>query len=170
MGEKLKDRAPEDLPGPGNYDYKSKIQEGPAYSLYPKRDTKYNDNPGPGQYEHSDVKGKGVKIGEKLKDRAPEDLPGPGNYDQQTKIGEGPKYSMYDKRDQKYNDNPGPGQYEASESKRKPITIGEKLKERAPEDMPGPGNYDQKSKIQEGPQYSIYGRRDDKYNDNPGPG
>ena len=54
---------------------------------------------------------------------------------------------MYEKRDTKFNDNPGPGQYEASESKWKPISMGEKLKERAPEDLPGPGNYELKSKI-----------------------
>ncbi|MBK8156552.1 MAG: hypothetical protein IPK55_11420 [Streptococcus sp.] len=47
-----------------------------------KRDNKYNDNPGPGQYEAQEFKAKGIKMGEKLKDRAPEDLPGPGNYDQ----------------------------------------------------------------------------------------
>ena len=116
-----------------------------------KRDGKYNDNPGPGQYEAQEFKPKGIKMGEKLKDRAPEDLPGPGNYDQRGLVGEGPKYSMYEKRDTKFNDNPGPGQYEASQEKRKPVTMGEKLRDRAPEDLPGPGNYDLKSKIQEGP-------------------
>ncbi len=90
-------------------------------------------------------------MGTKLKDRDAEDLPGPGNYDHKTKVGEGPKYSMYDRRDDKYNDNPGPGQYEASEKKGKGVRIGERLKDRAPEHQPGPGNYEQKSKIQEGP-------------------
>ncbi|MBK8156550.1 MAG: hypothetical protein IPK55_11410 [Streptococcus sp.] len=75
MGEKLKERDPEDLPGPGNYELKSKIQEGPQYSMLAKRDNKYNDNPGPGQYEAQEFKAKGIKMGEKLKDRAPEDLP-----------------------------------------------------------------------------------------------
>ncbi|MBK8156549.1 MAG: hypothetical protein IPK55_11405 [Streptococcus sp.] len=51
----------------------------------------------------------GNQNGEKLKDRAPEDLPGPGNYDQKGLVGDGPKYSMFEKRDTKYNDNPGPG-------------------------------------------------------------
>ena len=49
---------------------------------------------------------------------------------------------MYDKRDQKYNDNPGPGAYEASEEKRRPVTMGQKLRDRAPEELPGPGNYE----------------------------
>ncbi|MBK8156555.1 MAG: hypothetical protein IPK55_11435 [Streptococcus sp.] len=51
MGEKLKERDPEDLPGPGNYELKSKIQEGPQYSVGGKIESKFNDNPGPGQYE-----------------------------------------------------------------------------------------------------------------------
>ncbi len=109
-------------------------------------------------------------MGEKLKQRGPEDLPGPGNYEAGTKVGEGPKYTMGDKRDDRYNENPGPGQYEADELRAKGLTMGGKIQDRAPEDLPGPGNYDQRSKVGEGPKYSMYDRRDDKYNDNPGPG
>ncbi|MBK8156553.1 MAG: hypothetical protein IPK55_11425 [Streptococcus sp.] len=39
MGEKLKERDPEDLPGPGNYELKSKIQEGPQYQCSPREIT-----------------------------------------------------------------------------------------------------------------------------------
>ena len=115
--------------------------------MYAKRDDKILDTPGPGQYEHKKYKGRGVKMGEKLKDRAPEDLPGPGNYEAGSKVGEGPKYSMYDRRGEKYNDNPGPGQYEAKETKGKGVRIGEKLKDKGIEDAPGPGNYEAASKI-----------------------
>ncbi|MBK8156551.1 MAG: hypothetical protein IPK55_11415 [Streptococcus sp.] len=41
------------------------------------------------------------------------------------------------KRDNKYNDNPGPGQYEAQEQS-KGNQNGRKAKDRAPEDLPGP--------------------------------
>jgi hypothetical protein len=36
MGEKLKDRAPEELPGPGNYDQRTLVGEGPKYSMFEK--------------------------------------------------------------------------------------------------------------------------------------
>ena len=115
MGEKLRSKDPEDMPGPGNYESKSHAQDGPKYSMQDRRDQKYNENPGPGQYEAKDFKAPGVKIGEKLRSKEPEDQPGPGNYDQRSKLTEGPKYSMQSKRDTKYNQNPGPGQYEAGE-------------------------------------------------------
>ena len=90
---------------------------------------------------------KGWTMGAKLKEREKEELPGPGKYEQRSKLGEGPHYSMYDKRETKYNDNPGPGAYEASEEKRRPVTMGTKLRDKAPEELPGPGNYEQRSKI-----------------------
>ena len=49
---------------------------------------------------------------------------------------------MYPKRDEKYNDNPGPGQYEASEEKVKGISMGERMRSKDPEELPGPGNYE----------------------------
>ena len=48
MGEKLQSRDPEDMPGPGNYEQKDGVGEGPHYSMQSKRDGRYNENPGPG--------------------------------------------------------------------------------------------------------------------------
>ena len=77
---------------------------------------------------------------------------------------------MYDKRGDKYNNNPGPGTYESKEERMQGVKIGEKLRNREPEDQPGPGNYEMQSKIAEGPKYSIMSKRGQKYNNNPGPG
>ena len=38
------------------------------------------------------------------------------------------------------------------------------------EDLPAPGQYEARSTIQEGPQYSIYQKRDQKIEQTPGPG
>ena len=170
IGQRLKDRAPEDMPGPGNYTDKSYLVEGPQYSIYQKREGKIEQTPGPGDYEDMKKESKGVTIGERLRDRAPEELPGPGNYDQKSHIVEGPQYSIYQKRDQKIEQTPGPGDYEDLKEQKKGVTIGERLRDKAPEEMPGPGNYDQKSHIVEGPQYSMYQKRDGKIEQTPGPG
>ena len=130
MGGKLKNKDPEDLPGPGNYEQKAKLGEGPHYSMYDRRDEKYNDNPGPGSYEALEGKIKGLTMGGKLRDREPEDQPGPGNYELSSKIVEGPQYSMGDRHDQKISDTPGPGTYEAQGIKIKGVTMGGKLKNR----------------------------------------
>ena len=170
MGSKLKKKEAEDLPGPGNYVQPSKLGEGPHYSMYDRRDEKYNDNPGPGSYEALQNKIKGLTMGGKLRDRDPEELPGPGNYEISSRIVEGPQYSMGDRQDQKISDTPGPGTYEAKGLKAKGVSMGAKLKEREKEELPGPGNYEQRSKLGEGPHYSMYDKRETKYNDNPGPG
>ena len=130
MGGKTRAKEPEDLPGPGNYEDKNKKfgGEGPQYSMYPKRDEKYNDNPGPGQYEASEEKQKGISMGERVRAREADELPGPGNYEEKGKIGkDGPQYSMGNRRPEKYNDNPGPGQYEEHRKRTKGVKIGEKL-------------------------------------------
>ncbi|MBK8156470.1 MAG: hypothetical protein IPK55_10980 [Streptococcus sp.] len=54
---------------------------------------------------------------------------------------------------------PGPGEYELKEEGGKGVTIGERLKERKPEDLPAPGQYEIKSRIIEGPQYSVGEKR-----------
>ena len=89
-------------------------------------------------------------------ERAPEDVPAPGQYELKSKIIEGPHYSMGVKRDDDIEQTPGPGEYEAPEEKKKGMTIGERMVEREIEDAPAPGAYDLKSKMVEGPQYSIY--------------
>ena len=44
----------------------------------------------------------------------------------------------------KIEQTPGPGDYEDLKEQPKGVTIGGRLKDRAPEDMPGPGNYTEK--------------------------
>ena len=86
MGGKLKNREQEEMPGPGNYEQKTKLGEGPHYSMYDKRDQRYNDNPGPGTYEASSEKRRAMTMGGKLRDKEADEVPGPGNYDQRSKI------------------------------------------------------------------------------------
>ena len=63
MGTKLRDKDPEELPGPGNYEMGSKIVEGPQYSMGDRRDQRISDTPGPGTYEAKGLKAKGVSMG-----------------------------------------------------------------------------------------------------------
>jgi len=170
IGQKIKQRDAEDMPGPGNYEGKSTVGEGPQYSMYQKRDQKYEQTPGPGDYNEPSREQKGVTIGGRHKDKNPEDLPGPGNYEYQNKAVEGPQYSMYQKRDQRIEQTPGPGDYNSPSKKQKGVTIGERTKDRLVEEMPGPGNYEGKSTVGEGPQYSMYQKRDQKIEYTPGPG
>ena len=135
------------MPAPGQYELKSHIVEGPQYSIYERREKKIETTVGPGEYEITDEKGKGFTIGEKLKERRPEDLPAPGQYEIKSRIIEGPQYSVGEKRYQKIEQTPGPGEYELIEEKGQGVTIGERYKERAPEDVPAPGQYEIKSRI-----------------------
>ena len=68
IGERRAERAPEDAPAPGQYEIKSKIQEGPTYSIGEKRVTKIEQTVGPGEYEAPEDRGKGVTIGERLRE------------------------------------------------------------------------------------------------------
>jgi hypothetical protein len=98
-----------DGPAPGDYEIGSKIVEGPQYSIYQKRNEKIEPTPGPGEYEYHEKEGKGVTIGEKRESKISSDTPAPGQYEIESKIIEGPRYSMYEKRDQKIERTVGPG-------------------------------------------------------------
>ena len=50
------------------------------------------------------------------------------------------------------------------------MTIGKRLADKKVEDLPAPGQYELKSHLNEGPQYSIYQKRDQKIEQTPGPG
>ena len=73
---------------------------------------------------------------------------------------EGPTYSIGEKWEQVIEQTVGPGEYEAPEDRGKGVTIGERLREKEAEYIPEPGAYEIKSKIIEGPQYSIYEKRE----------
>ena len=170
IGKRIQEREAEELPGPGNYEGNTYVGEGPQYSMYPKREHKIDFTPGPGDYEQVSQKQKGVIIGQRLKDKYVEELPGPGNYEGKTHIGEGAQYSIYQKREQKIEQTPGPGDYNNPNQEQKGVTIGKRFENKPAEDIPGPGNYQAKSHIKEGPQYSIYQKREQKINFTPGPG
>ena len=68
---------------------------------------------------------KGITIGTKPLEKGFEDAPGPGEYEAKHTIGEGPKYSIYQKREDKIEATPGPGDYEALVKEGKGVTIGQ---------------------------------------------
>jgi hypothetical protein len=45
------EEAPNDLPGPGNYDQANGFGNGKAFTIQGRPDPKYNENPGPGSYD-----------------------------------------------------------------------------------------------------------------------
>ena len=49
------ENAPNDLPGPGNYDQGSTFGNGKAFTIQGRPDAKYNDVPGPGSYNNDNV-------------------------------------------------------------------------------------------------------------------
>ena len=65
---------------------------------------------------------------------------------------------------------PGPGQYELPQEDQKGITISGKYVEKSPENLPGPGAYEKKSTLQEGPAFSIGEKHKEKISMTPGPG
>ena len=127
-----------------------------------KRIEKIEQTVGPGEYETPEDRGKGVTIGERLREKEAEYIPEPGAYEVRSKIVEGPQYSIYEKREQKIEQTVGPGEYEVKEERKQGVTIGERLREKEADYIPEPGAYEIKSKIIEGPTYSIGEKRVEK--------
>ena len=83
-------------------------------------------------------------------EEAPNEMPGPGNYDQGSAFANSKGFTIGAKKDQKYSDVPGPGSYNAKDeltkyggqSQRIATTKRKTFMEEAPNEMPGPGNYD----------------------------
>ena len=86
-----------------------------------------------------------MTIGERLREKEADYVPEPGAYEIKTTIQEGPKYSIYEKREQKIEQTVGPGEYEVVEEKAKGVTIGERLREKEADYVPEPGAYEVKS-------------------------
>ena len=97
-----------DLPAPGQYSTKSHLVEGPQYSIYQKRDQKIEQTPGPGDYNEPSQEQKGVTIGQRFGEKKLEDLPAPGQYASKSHLVEGPQYSIYQKREQKFEQTQDP--------------------------------------------------------------
>ena len=169
MGGRHTEKGPEEAPGPGMYEFKSKAVEGPEYSIYGKYPTKYESLPGPGDYEYKPQTNSGCTIGAKFSDYKTDEFPGPGAYDSWNQK-EGVQYSMYAKRENKVERTPGPGDYELIKEQPKGITIAGRQAPAKQEELPGPGEYAQKSMIIEGPMYSMYPKRDKQTLTTPGPG
>ena len=117
---------------------------------------------GPGEYEAPQEKGKGVTIGEWLREKEADYVPEPGAYEVRSKIVEGPTYTMGEKRETRIEQTVGPGEYEAPQEKGKGVTIGERLREKEADYIPEPGAYEIKSTIKEGPTYTIGEKRVEK--------
>lgn len=169
MSSRFNEKQIEELPGPGMYEFKSKAVEGPEYSILGKYKNKLESLPGPGDYDYELKTNSGYTMGAKFSDWKSEEFPGPGAYDSKFQK-EGVQYSMYGKRETKFEQTPGPGDYEMIKEQPKGITIGQKQSAKRVEDLPGPGEYTTKTYIVEGPQYSMYQKRDKKVENTPGPG
>ncbi len=155
---------------PGQYEIPSKMVEGPQYTIKQKYPEKIEPTPGPGIYDPVIKEERGITIGTKPIEKGFEDAPGPGEYDASYKIKEGPKYSIGVKRADEIEATPGPGEYEHIEKEGKGVTIGERRGAPEQPQGPAPGDYEIKSSIIEGPQYSMYERRPDVKEPTPGPG
>ena len=91
--------------------------------------------------------------GEKLKDKPLEDLPRPGAYQEKSFIKEGPQNSIYMRREHKIEQNSRSRRLRWNQKSGKGVTIGVKFKDHEQEDLSGPCNYEDKSRIIEGPQF-----------------
>ena len=84
------ENAPNDMPGPGNYDQGETFANSKGFTIGVRKDERYNDVPGPGAYDARDEVTKSGSKSQRLAsakrttfmEEAPNDLPGPGNYDQ----------------------------------------------------------------------------------------
>lgn len=84
------EEAPNELPGPGNYDQGTTFKGEKGFTLGAKQDHKYNENPGPGAYDAKNELTKAATGSMRIPqtkrktfmEEAPNELPGPGNYDQ----------------------------------------------------------------------------------------
>lgn len=158
--------APNDLPGPGNYDQGSAFKGEKGFTIGAKQEPKYNENPGPGAYDaRNDITKAGqasIRLASAKRttfmEEAPNDLPGPGNYDQGTAFTGSKGFTIGARQDPKYNENPGPGAYDSKNdlvkasqpSMRLPGAKRTTFMEEAPNELPGPGNYDQGSTFANG--------------------
>ena len=164
------------MPGPGMYE-RNDSSATKAYTIGGKFKEKYNQNPGPGSYNANASPTKDstrtYAIGNEKRTlasvRSNDDLnkPGPGMYEMKSSISS-KAYTIGAKTSEKYNQNPGPGAYDASPEKVKDTArtyaIGSEKRTtqfgsaaNSNQDMPGPGMY-QESNTNNGKSYTISGK------------
>ena len=85
-------------------------------------------------------------------------------------IKEGPQYSIYQKRDQKIEQTPGPGDYNEPGKEQKGLTIGKRFADKKAEDLPGPGEYNGSVKAITDRGFKIGTKIESKIELKPGPG
>jgi hypothetical protein len=83
---------------------------------------------------------------------------------------EGPQYTMYERRDQKIEHTPGPGEYYSEKKEMKGLTIGQRYKDKKFEDLPGPGQYEGSPSTLQKKGFKIGARLSTKIEEKPGPG
>jgi hypothetical protein len=168
-------------PGPGVYDYKSVITEGPKFSLKGRiRLVQKPQAPGPGEYDpktpsfdktftHSFTKEQRLLPDRKEK----ENSPGPGAYQVNHELNStGVKFGSEPRAKSAISAVPGPGTYSLpSIQDSKGFSISGKVVVKEVERSPGPGNYSIKANLDERC-YSIGRGARFKYVDQmvPGPG
>jgi len=86
------------VPGPGQYEQRSLVIEGPQYSIGSKIAQRKERTPGPGDYEYLKTQGLAVTFKGRHKSPAPENIPGPGAYEKKSTLQEGPAFSIGEKR------------------------------------------------------------------------
>lgn len=123
IGQRLRDKAPEELPGPGQYDARVSAIQDKGFKIGGKIETKIESLPGPGQYEADANKVKPrpqtaavFSKSKSIRNQGPtneDDEPGPGHYRYYNPnlAGKGVSFTK-DKKD-KFNStySPGPGSY-----------------------------------------------------------
>jgi hypothetical protein len=165
-------------PGPGNYDVKSMIVEGPSYTLRGRvKILKKSESPGPGQYNPNKSSLEGTysygftKEARKLT-KEDDGSPGPGTYEIKEEKSPGIKFGNDSRARTAISCGPGPGEYKLPNTlDSRGFSIAGKVKVKNIERSPGPGVYELKS-LMETRSFSIGRSQRFKYFNNqvPGPG
>ncbi|CAG9330278.1 unnamed protein product [Blepharisma stoltei] len=137
-------------PGPGNYEQKSKIQEGPQYSISGRKVQETKESPGPGNYDAKDTvleKSPSYKFGTDKRNvefDKNKPSPGPGTYEfnpEFTKMGY--KFGNAKRVVLSRENVPGPGAYELpSDRDRRAYSLTSRSEAKPKNNSPGPGAYE----------------------------
>lgn len=151
IGGKHNIEYPNEYPGPGHYNVKvPKGRDGPTLKGKIIIEEKFENIPGPGNYNIPSVEINHDKIPSYTipqsnpPDKNENNNPGPGHYRYPSPNDGRKGFTIPGRPDtskERFNENPGPGTYNIKNPKGYAITIGEKPRDRDPENIPGPGHY-----------------------------